>query len=157
MRTLKFRWVLYRKFKIVLFERNKGKLVARGNHPSPGIDYGESFSPVMRLESLHTTLALAAIRYLDVIQFDISSAYLHWKHKEGVYMEQPEGYVAPGKEDWVWRLEKGLYGLMKAGRTWNEKLHAHIESEGFTATPKDPVMYIKNSWTDRDFAAQASG
>ena len=47
---------------------------------------------------------------------------------EEVHMEQPEGYVAPGKEDWVWRLERGLYGLVQARRTWNEELNAHIES-----------------------------
>ena len=47
---------------------------------------------------------------------------------EEVHMEQPEAYVAPGKEDWVWRLERGLYGLVQTGRTWNEELNAHIES-----------------------------
>ena len=105
----------------------------------------------MRLESLRTILALAAIRDLDVIQFDITSVHLHGSLKEEVYMEQPEGYVAPGKEGWVWRFKKGLYGLAQAGRTWNEELKSHMESEGFTETPKDPTMYIKNS--DRDFAA----
>jgi len=55
----------------------------------------------MRLESLRTILAppslpLAAIRDLDIIQFDITSAYLHGTLKGEVYMEQPEGYVAPG-------------------------------------------------------------
>ena len=68
-------------------------------------------------------------------------------------MEQPEGYVTPGKEDWVWRLKKGLYGLVEAGRTWNEELDAHMEGEGFTAMLKDLAMYVKNSWTNRDFAA----
>ena len=52
-------------------------------------------------------------------------------------MEQPEGYVAPGKKDWVWRLKKGLYWSVQAGRTWNEELNAHTESEGFTATARN--------------------
>jgi Reverse transcriptase (RNA-dependent DNA polymerase) len=117
MRTLKLGWVLHRKFKNGGFERDKGRLVARGNHQRPGIDYGESFSPVMRLESLHTILALAATRDLDVIQFDITSAYLHGTLEEEVYMEQPDGYITPGLENWVWRLKKGLYGLVQTGRT----------------------------------------
>ena len=71
----------------------------------------------MRLESLRTILALAAIRDLNVIQFEITSAHLHGALKEEVYMEHPEVYVAPGKEDWVCGLEKGLYGLVQAGRT----------------------------------------
>ena len=95
MRTLGLGWVLHQKFQNGVFEKNKGRLVARGNHQRPGIDYGESFSPVMRLESLRTLLALAATRDLDVIQFDITSAYLHGTLKEKVYMEQPEGYIAP--------------------------------------------------------------
>jgi Reverse transcriptase (RNA-dependent DNA polymerase) len=49
MRTLTLGWVLHRKFKNGVFEKNKGRLVAQGNHQRPGIDYGESFSPVMRL------------------------------------------------------------------------------------------------------------
>ena len=102
IRTLRLGWVLHRKFKNGIFERNKGRLVARGNHQRPGIDYGESFSPVMRLESLRTILAQAATRDLDVIQFDITSAYLHGTLKEEAYMEQPDGYITPGKEDWVW-------------------------------------------------------
>jgi len=55
----------------------------------------------MRLESLRTILALATTRDLDIIQFDITSAYLHDTLKEEAFMEQPKGYVAPGKEDWV--------------------------------------------------------
>ena len=69
----------------------------------------------MRLESLHTFLALAAICDLDVIQFDITSAYLHDTLKQGLYMERPKGYKAPGKRDWVWRLKKSLYGQVGCG------------------------------------------
>src|SRR5260370_38860105 len=68
-------------------------------------------------------------------------------------MEEPEGYIGPGKKDVVWRLKKGLYGLVQAGRTWNEELNIHIESQGFVATAKDPAVYVKSSWTREDFTA----
>jgi hypothetical protein len=55
----------------------------------------------MCLESVHMLLALAATRDQDVIQFDITSAYLHGTLKDSVFMEQPKGYVAWGKEIWV--------------------------------------------------------
>ena len=55
----------------------------------------------MHLESLRAILALATIRDLDVIQSDIPSAHLHGTLKEEVYLQRPEDYVAPGKEDWV--------------------------------------------------------
>ena len=54
MRTLKRGWVFHRKFKSGVFEKKKGRIVARANHQRPGIDYVESFLPVMRLESFHT-------------------------------------------------------------------------------------------------------
>ena len=79
IRTLKLGWVSHWEFKNGVFEKNKGRLVARGNHQRPGVDNGESFSPVMRLESLRTILALAAIHDLDIIQFDITSA----RHTQG--------------------------------------------------------------------------
>lgn len=68
-------------------------------------------------------------------------------------MEQPDGYAAPGKEDHVWRLKKGLYGLVQAGRTWNEELNAHMESVGFAAAQKDPAIYVRNPGGQEDFAA----
>lgn len=101
MRTLRLGWVLHRECKNGVFEKNQGWLVARDNHQRPGIDYDESFLPVMRLESLRTILVLATIRVLDTIQFDITSVFLHGTLKQEIYMEQPGGYVAPGKEDWV--------------------------------------------------------
>ena len=56
VRTLRLWWVLHRKFKNDSFNNKKARLVARGNHQRPDIDYGES-SPVMRLKSLRTLLA----------------------------------------------------------------------------------------------------
>jgi hypothetical protein len=93
MRTLGLGWVLHRGFKISVFEKNKGRLVALDSHQRPGADYGKSFSPVMR--SLPTLLALAAIRDLDAIQFDITSVYLHRTLKVKVYTEPPWCYIAP--------------------------------------------------------------
>jgi hypothetical protein len=49
--------------------------------------------------------------------------------------------------------QEGPLGLVQAGRTWNEKLGAHIEAEGPAATATDPVIYVKGSWTSNDFAA----
>jgi hypothetical protein len=153
MRTLCLGWVLHHKFRNSVFDKNKACLVARGNLQHPSIDYGESFSLVMHLESLRTLLALTAICDLDIVQFNITSVYLHVRLKEELYMEQPEGYVAPGKEHWVWRLWKGLYGLVQAGRMWNDELNLHMVSVGLTATSKDPAVYIKGGWNEDAFMA----
>ena len=117
MRTLRLGWVLHRKFQNGVFNKHKARLVTRGNLQHPGIDYGESFSPVMHLESLCILLSLTALHDLKVVQFDITSAYLHGMLKEDVYMEQLDGYIERGKESSVWKLLKGLYGLVQAGHT----------------------------------------
>jgi hypothetical protein len=153
MRTLRLGWVLHRKFRNGVFDKNKARLVARGNHQRAGIDYGESFSPVMRLESLRTLLALAALRDFEVMQFDITSAYLHGTLKEDVWVEQPDGYVEPGQEDSVWKLLKALYGLVQAGRTWNDELNSHMLAHDYTPVAKDPAVYTNGPWDREGFVA----
>ena len=91
-------------------------------------------------------LSLAAICDLDIIQFNITSAYLHGMLKEELYMEQPDGYKVSGGVDCIWRLKKGLYGLVQVGRTWNKELNTHMVSVGLTALLKDPVIYVKSKW-----------
>ena len=71
------------------------------------------------------------------MQFDITSAYLHGNLKDE--------YAILRKETWVWRLKKGLYELVQAGRTWNGELNAHMEGVGYTATEKDSAVYVKRT------------
>ena len=106
----------------------------------------------MCLESLCTLLTLAAIHDLDMVQFDITSAYLHGTLKEGLYMEQPKCYRVVEKLDWVWNTKKGLYGLVQAGRQAgrrqagcgmrNEELHSHMVGVGLAVMHKDPVLLV---------------
>ena len=77
MHAIHLSWVLHRKFKNGAFDKHKVSLVACRNHQRPGIDYGESFAPVMCLESLRTLPALAASNNLNIVQVDIMSVYLH--------------------------------------------------------------------------------
>ena len=92
-RTIRLGWVLHRKFKNGTFDKNKVRLVAQGNHQRPGINYNESFAQVICLESLRTLLALVASNDLEIIQFDITSAYLHSNHNGG-HIHQAK-YISP--------------------------------------------------------------
>ena len=91
--TICLSWVLHWKFKNGTFDKNKVHLVAQGNHQRPGINYNESFAWVIHLESLCTLLALVASNNLEIIQFDITSAYLHSNH-DGGHIHQAK-YVSP--------------------------------------------------------------
>ena len=92
-RTIRLGWVLHWKFKNSTFDKNKVRLVTQGNHQRLGIDYDELFAWVIHLESLHTLLALAASNNLEIIQFNITSAYLH-SDRNGGHIHQVK-YVSP--------------------------------------------------------------
>src|SRR5579859_187798 len=84
-----------------------------------GEDYDETFAPVAKYTSIRTLLALLAGRKNNKIhQMDINTAFFNSDLDETVYVEQPEGFVAPGKEDYVCLLRKALYGLKPSPRTW---------------------------------------
>ena len=75
-------------------ERFKARLVAQGFSQQFGLDYDETFCPVVRFESIHTVIALAMQNDLRVHQMDVTTAFLNGELKEEVYMKQPEGFIA---------------------------------------------------------------
>ena len=89
-------------------ERYKACLLAQGYSEQEGLDYDETFSPVMRFESVRSVIALAAMNNLRLHQMDITTAFLHGDLKEEVYMKQLEGFVAQGQENLVCRLKKSI-------------------------------------------------
>ena len=87
-------------------ERYKGRLVAIGSRQKYGVDYDEVFAPVPHQEAVKAAFAEIASLDLEVIQFDIKTAFLYAKLDKPIYMKQPEGFVVPGKEDHVCLLVK---------------------------------------------------
>jgi hypothetical protein len=79
-----------------------------------------------------------------MIQLDIKTAFLYGDLQEEIYMEQPEGFVVPGKEDQVCRLLKSIYGLKQASRAWNKKFHDFILKFGLTQSRADPCVYFRH-------------
>ena len=77
-------------------------LVAKGFSQVKGIDFDELFSPVVRYETARLLLAVAALEDLDIQSVDVKTAYLYGDLDEEIYMEQPEGFKLPGKENKVW-------------------------------------------------------
>ena len=84
--------------------RNKARLVYKGYSQKEGIDYGETFSPIARLEGVRTLLAYAAHKRFKVYQMDVKSGFLNGILDEEVYIEQPEGFVDLDKRDMVCKL-----------------------------------------------------
>ena len=93
-------------------DRFKARLVAKGYSQQYGLDFTETFAPVVRFSSLRAILAIAAAADYDIHQMDVKTAFLNGDLAEDIYMEQPDGYCAAGSEaNHVWKLNKSLYGL----------------------------------------------
>ena len=78
-----------------------------------------------------------------MIQLDVKTAFLHGELEEEIYMEQPEGFVSPGRERDVCRLIKSLYGLKQAPRCWNTKFNSFLLKFGLTRAASDSCIYYR--------------
>ncbi len=136
------KWVFLRKFtKTGELEKYKARLVAKGYSQIPGMDFYETFAPVIRMETIRLMLALAVTFDTEITQMDVKGAYLNGHLEEEVYMRQPDGYQdGTGK---VCRLIKTLYGLKQAGREWNKEFDARLKGLGFMRLHADPCAYIR--------------
>jgi len=92
--------------------------IAKGYAQCYGIDYDKTTAPTIRLESFCVVLHIAATLDWDIRQFDIKTAFLHGilPKDETMYMEQLQGFEEAGREDWVMKLMKSIYGMKQASR-----------------------------------------
>ena len=95
---------------------NKAQLVAQGYLQMEGVDYDETFAPVVRMESIRILLALACQLKFKLYQMDVKTAFLTGILKEDVYVAQSKGFIDPHFLDHVLYLKKALYGLQQAPR-----------------------------------------
>ncbi|MEM1283231.1 MAG: reverse transcriptase domain-containing protein, partial [Chlamydiota bacterium] len=116
----------------------KARLVAKGFRQKGGIDYFETYSPVIDVESLRILLVYAFVNDYSMLQLDVKTAFLYGELDEEIYCRQPPGFAAGNK---VWKLKKSLYGLKQAPRCWNHRLHDFLITLGFTRNCAQPCMY----------------
>ena len=123
----------------------KGRLVAKGFKQIHGVDYDETFSPVAMLKSIRILLAIAAYHDYEIWQMDVKTAFLNGKLLEDVYMTQPEGFVNPEDASKVCKLQRSIYGLKQASRSWNLRFDDAIKEFGFIKNEDEPCVYKKVS------------
>lgn len=99
-------------------ERKKAGFVAKGFTQQAGLDYEETFSPIAKLVTVKTLLAVVTHKCWHLHQLDINKAFLHSELDEGVYMLMPKGYKQQGEnsEQVVCKLNKSIYRLKQASR-----------------------------------------
>jgi hypothetical protein len=129
--------------------RYKVRYVAKGYAQHYGIDYDKTTAPTVRLESFRALLHLAASLGWDIQHFDVKTAFLHGvlPENETMYMEQPPGFEASGKEDWVMKLMKSIYGMKQASRVWNRTFDKAVKAWGFERLSSEWCIYRRQTPT----------
>jgi hypothetical protein len=101
----------------------------------------------VRLESLRAISHIAATLGWDIQHFDIKTAFLHGilPDDETMFMEQPPGFEVEGKEDWVLRLLKSIYGMKQASRVWNKTFDKVMKELGFERLDCEWCVYRRQT------------
>ncbi|BES98092.1 Hydra magnipapillata [Nesidiocoris tenuis] len=123
--------------------RYRARLVARGFTQTYGVDYLETFAPVVKFSSLRLLFALAVELDLNIDCLDVDTAFLYGVLDEVVYMRQPEGCKIAGKESKVCKLNKAIYGLKQSSRLWFFKAKEVLDQCGFTQSCFEPCVFFK--------------
>jgi len=71
-------------------------LVAQGFSQRPGIDYEETYSPVMNTTTFRYLISLAMKENLDLRLMDVVTTYLYGSLDSDIYMKLPKGFKLPG-------------------------------------------------------------
>jgi len=145
-RSIENKWVLKIKRKTDgLIECYKARLVVKGYTQEEGIDYEDTFSPVVRITLVRLILAILAHMYLELYQMDVRTMFLSGEQNKEIYMDKPLGFETKGQERKICKLKRSIYGFKQASRQWNVKFHQAILKDGFTMMEKDHCIYLKCS------------
>ena len=90
-------------------------------------------------------LAIAAFFDYEIWQMDVKTAFLNGDIEEELYMVQPKGFVDPENADKVCKLQRSIYGLKQASRSWNQRFDKVIKNFGFIQTYGEACVYKKVS------------
>jgi hypothetical protein len=99
-------------------ERYKTHWILCGFTQRLGVDYDETFNPVVKPATIRTVLSLAVSRSWPVHQLDVNNVFLHDTLSETIYCNQPTKFVDLAQPHHVCLLNKSLYVLKRSPQAW---------------------------------------
>ncbi len=145
-KAVKSKWVYKVKTTVDgTLQQYKARLVAKDPFQKPGIDFTETFAPIARFECIRAFLSIAVAANMDLIQFDIKTAFLHGALSEEIYMEQPRRFQVPESMNKVCKLLKSLYGLCQASRARNPRSHQFLTDHNLEVPEANPSLCCDHS------------
>lgn len=128
--------------------RNKARLIANGKSQEPGVDFTETFSPVVKPATIRNVLNIGVAQNWPIHQLDVKNVFLQGDLEENVYMFQPQGFVDKNKPNHVCKLKKAIYGLKQAPRTWNSRFAKFLSQLGFITSKADTSLFVYRKGPD---------
>lgn len=116
--------------------------MAKGYNQVEGVDFSETFSPVIKPTTIRVILSVAVVRNWAIRQLDVKNAFLHGKLHKPVYMSQPPGFKNDDCPTHVCHLKRALYGLKQAPRAWFDRFSDFLLSFGFFCSSADPSLFV---------------
>ncbi|GJV69575.1 retrotransposon protein, putative, ty1-copia subclass [Tanacetum coccineum] len=129
----------------------KARLVAKGFTQSYDVDYEETVSPVADIRAIRILIAIAAYYDYEIWQMDVKTVFLNGFLEEEIYMEQPKGFIDPNHPSKVCKLQRSIYGLKQASRSWNKRFDEEIKKFSFHQNLNEPCVYRKASGSNLIF------
>ncbi|GJW04796.1 retrotransposon protein, putative, ty1-copia subclass [Tanacetum coccineum] len=129
----------------------KAHLVAKGFTQLYEVDYEEMFSPVADIKAIRILIAITTFYDYEIWQMDVKTAFLNSYLDEDIWMVQPEGFVDPKHPRKVCKLQRSIYGLKQASRSWNKRFDEEIKKFRFTQNLDEPRIYQKASGSNVTF------